>query len=83
MQCIVIGSLNDLWMFNATSRLWTWLAGSTGINQVGTYGTSGVAAADNVPGARYQYSMTMDDTNQAIYMLGGRGYGASGFGTTC
>jgi hypothetical protein len=32
---------------------WTWMGGSNVVNQKGTYGTRGTAAAGNGPGARY------------------------------
>ena len=44
------GFLNDLWKYSAGQ--WTWMGGSNVVNQQGTYGTQGTAAAGNVPGAR-------------------------------
>jgi len=44
--------LNDLWEFNPTTKEWTWVGGSDTPNASGSYGTLGVAAAGNVPGAR-------------------------------
>jgi hypothetical protein len=41
---------NDLWTYRAGQ--WTWMAGLKVTNQKGAYGTQGVAAASNVPGAR-------------------------------
>ena len=49
-------NLNDLWEFSPTTKIWTWMGGSnTGSTSeaVGVYGTEGVAASSNVPGARY------------------------------
>ena len=43
---------NDLWRYNPTTGRWTWMKGSSGTGQVGVYGTQGVAAAGNTPGAR-------------------------------
>ena len=73
-----IGSLNDLWMYNLTSGLWTWLAGSNGTSQYATYGLPGVAAVGNVPGARYGFSMVIDSASRAIFVFGGVGNVASG-----
>ena len=42
--------LNDLWRWDGTN--WTWVSGSDGVDQLGTYGTRGVAELANVPGAR-------------------------------
>src|ERR1044071_4692755 len=33
------GYWNDLWKFSPATSLWTWMKGSTTINQFGTYGT--------------------------------------------
>ena len=44
-------ALNDLWEY--TAGAWTWMSGSSIGNQKGVYGTQRVAAATNVPGARW------------------------------
>jgi len=44
--------LNDLWRFNRTTGHWTWMKGSALINAPATYGSQGIAAAANTPGAR-------------------------------
>ena len=43
---------NDLWSFNTTTNQWTWVSGTNVPNALGIYGTQGVAAPSNVPGAR-------------------------------
>jgi hypothetical protein len=45
------GDLNDLWEFSGGQ--WTWVGGSNLVEQAGAYGTLGVAAPGNTPGARY------------------------------
>ncbi|MES2595078.1 MAG: choice-of-anchor D domain-containing protein [Verrucomicrobiota bacterium] len=45
-------SLNDLWRFNRATGNWTWMKGSTVTGAPAVYGTQGVAAAANTPGAR-------------------------------
>lgn len=47
------GLLNDLWEFSPTTKEWTWVGGSNTANASGVYGTLGVPAATNVPGAGY------------------------------
>ena len=37
------GYFNDLWKYSAGE--WTWMSGSNGVSQDGTYGTQGIAAA--------------------------------------
>ena len=68
--------LNDLWKFNPTTGQWTWVSGSSGYSALGVYGTLGVAAATNVPGARY-YSVSWTDTAGNLWLFGGNGYGAA------
>lgn len=69
--------LNDLWMHNLTSGLWSWLSGSQSISQPGIYGTPAVAAAGNVPGARHGHTMVIDGNLGVIVIFGGIGVGSS------
>ena len=52
------GGLNDLWKYSAGQ--WTWMSGSNMPNQAGTYGAEGLAAASNVPGARWSAVSSTD-----------------------
>ena len=65
-----MGMLNDLWEYSAGQ--WTWVAGSNFISQKGTYGTQGVAAASNVPGARLNAFSWIDATGN-LWLFGGIG----------
>jgi hypothetical protein len=67
------GSLNDLWKYDGTN--WTWVGGSNSVNQVGTYGTQGVAASTNQPGSRYGSAFWKDNTGN-FWLFGGSGYPA-------
>ena len=68
---------NDLWKFEVSSGQWTWVSGSMVLNQLGTYGTQGVAAAGNVPGAR-DGAVAWVDANGSLWLFGGIGIGVSG-----
>ena len=70
-----LGSLNDLWKFNAGQ--WTWINGSNHANQSGVYGTQGVAAATNFPGAR-NYATAWVDKAGNLWLFGGTGYDSAG-----
>ncbi len=59
------------------AQQWTWVGGSNTTNQNGVYGTKGVAAASNQPGAR-QGSISWTDASGNIWLFGGQGYAASG-----
>jgi ELWxxDGT repeat protein len=63
---------NDLWEYDITTFNWTWLKGSNTYNQSGVYGTKGVAASTNTPGARWQASAFT--YNNILYLFGGNGY---------
>ena len=67
---------NDLWEYDITTNNWTWLKGSTAQNQSGIYGTKGVAAASNTPGARWLASAFT--FNNKLYLFGGNGYNSGG-----
>lgn len=68
------GYLNDLWRFNGVA--WTWMSGSTLRNGGGVYGTLGVVAGTNVPGAR-RGAMPFQDAGGRLWLLGGEGYDAT------
>jgi N-acetylneuraminic acid mutarotase len=68
--------LNDLWKFDGT--YWTWVSGDSKVNQRGVYGTKGVAASTNKPGARYA-SISWTDSKGNLWLFGGYGYAGTGF----
>jgi hypothetical protein len=64
--------LDDLWKFDGTN--WTLVNGSTSVaRQAGVYGTLGVAAAENMPGARYG-GVSWADRAGNLWLFGGWGY---------
>ena len=67
--------LNDLWEYS--NGQWVWMSGSIGYNQEGVYGTLGVAAAGNTPGAR-QYALAWTDKAGNFWLFGGIGFDAQG-----
>jgi hypothetical protein len=75
-------AFNDLWEFSAGQ--WTWVAGANTVNQTATYGTQGVAAASNVPGARWNSAAWIDtdvSSNTRLWLFGGQGYDATANGS--
>ncbi len=74
------GDLNDLWKFNPTTDEWTWLTGDDEADQFGVFGTQGVAASGNTPGARHNLVSWMDSSgNFWIFGGFGRGEASSGY----
>ncbi len=69
--------LNDLWEFNSSAKTWTWVSGSNAPNAVGVYGTLGVAAGSNVPGARWNAVSWIDGTGN-LWLFGGGYIGTTG-----
>ena len=57
---------------------WKWSIGSNKINQKGLYGTLGVAATANMPGARNFAKAWISGTK--AYLFGGNGYSAARYG---
>jgi N-acetylneuraminic acid mutarotase len=72
-----IGLLNDLWSYNSSTNRWTWVGGSTESAALGTYGSIGITANGNTPGARKD-GVGFVDTSGNLWIFGGNGYGASG-----
>ena len=66
--------LNDLWKYS--NGMWTWMAGSTQANPYGAYGTLGVPATSNTPGARTG-DAAWTDTAGNLWLFGGEGAGTS------
>ena len=64
------GLLNDMWEFNPTTKMWTWVSGSSSANQPGVYGTQGVPAATNIPGGR-DYAVSWIDGSDNLWLFGG------------
>lgn len=73
------GSRNDLWRYDVSTNTWTWLNGSDHDSQAGVYGTRGVAADGNAPGAR-SGAASWTGLDGALYLFGGEGHAASGRG---
>lgn len=56
----------------AQTSEWVWVGGSNSGFPSGVYGTQGVAAAGNIPGARYD-AFTWTDTSGNLWLFGGKG----------
>jgi hypothetical protein len=71
--------LNDLWEFNPTTKVWTWVSGASTGDQAGVYGTQGTPASTNVPGARSD-AVSWIDSNGNLWLFGG--YGSDSVGNS-
>ena len=61
----------------AIHNQWTWVGGANFTAQSGIYGTQGIAAASNTPGAREQATSWTDPSGN-FWLFGGNGNDASG-----
>jgi hypothetical protein len=71
------GNLNDLWRYSPGSRQWTWVSGSNTAGAPGMYGTKGIPAAGNVPGAR-ERAVSWIDRAGDLWLFGGSGVDSAG-----
>ena len=81
------GTLNDLWEFNPSTNLWTWMGGGKQLQACdstigncglpGVYGAQGVPAAGNAPGSRVS-AAAWSDRNGNLWLFGGNGYDSTG-----
>lgn len=55
---------------------WTWVSGESIPDQLGIYGTKGVASANNIPGSRYAGISWYDETG-SLWLFGGFGFSSS------
>ena len=62
---------------NAQTGEWSWMGGSSTVNQSGVYGTLGQPASGNIPGSRW-YASQWTDSKGNLWLFGGDGYDASG-----
>lgn len=75
-----LGLLNDLWKYS--NGMWTWVGGSSLVDQLGVYGTLGTPAAGNTPGARVN-AVALTDRAGSLWLFGGEGNDATGKGIGC
>lgn len=69
--------LNDLWRYNPSTNEWTFMNGTSLVNQPSAYGTPSVSAPGNRPGGK-KNALTWVDPAGNLWLYGGMGY----YGTT-
>ena len=60
----------DVCKFDAATKMWTWMGGADTPYALGGYGTQGVAAASNMPGARWR-AVGWTDSNADFWLFAG------------
>ena len=71
------GDYNDLWKYTPATGNWTWMKGATARDANGTYGTLGVSAATNTPGAR-RLAAAWSALDGKLWLFGGGGFAKTG-----
>lgn len=64
------GHLNDLWMYDISTQLWTWMHGDSLADQPGFYTTPGLALAVNKPDPK-TYAAAWKDKQGNLWLFGG------------
>jgi N-acetylneuraminic acid mutarotase len=76
-----LGSLNDLWEFDPSTKEWAWMSGSStvgsGGGQAGVYGSFGNPSPSVVPSGRTQ-AVSWVDSSGDLWLFGGKGYDSTG-----
>lgn len=71
------GELNDLWVYNPTTYLWTWMGGSKTANAPAVYGGLGASSTTYIPGSR-DSGVAWTDKDGNLWLFGGNGYDSAG-----
>ena len=71
-----LGYTQDLWKYDIPTNEWTWMKGPSTPGQPGVYGTKGIPAATNYPGARYEAAASWVDDQNNLWLFGGYGVDA-------
>ncbi len=69
---------NDMWVYDPATNQWTWMAGTNLTNQAGVYGTKGVFAPGNMPGAHMETDCAVTDSHGILWYFGGQGIDSAG-----
>lgn len=62
---------DELWKYDITTNMWTWVKGTKTGSIAVVYGTKGVVNAGNTPGSRTYCSATWTDNSGNLWLFGG------------
>lgn len=87
------GMKNDLWKYDITTQMWTWISGSQTTNSSGTFGVLGTPSTSNIPSVRGgntvsggasqftsygKAAASWVDSSGNLWLFGGSGYDSAG-----
>ena len=75
----VVGYLNDLWKYNTSNNVWTWVKGDNNVSPYSSYGIKSIAGISNKPGGAFA-SVSWTDASNNLWLFGGFGYTGNDFG---
>ena len=64
------GNFSDLWKYEPSTNEWTWVNGSSSVEESPVYGTQGIESGGNTPGAR-QMGVSWSDNSGHLWLYGG------------
>lgn len=70
------GYKNDLWKYDPSTGMWTYMSGTMNNYSFGNYGSQNVGSTSNYPGCRYLAAMECDN-NGNIWIFGGYGHSSN------
>lgn len=73
----ITARISDLFKYDPTANMWTYMKGPQLTNQNGTYGTMGLSAPTNIPGARTYNTAWLNALSGKLWLYGGEGYDAA------
>lgn len=62
---------NDLWKYDISTNMWTWINGSSTPFQIPQHGTQGVSSPSNQPGWRAETAASWVDDSNNLWLFGG------------
>lgn len=63
----------DLWKYDVTTNIWTWMSGTAATNSVGSYGVKGIPSVSNFPAYRNFGCACWVDSIGDLWLFGGSG----------
>jgi hypothetical protein len=73
------GPCADLWKYDIGTNTWTWMKGPGTLYAAGVFGTITIADTSNYPPARYESTTAWVDSNNDLWLFGGRHTNAGDF----
>lgn len=65
--------MNDLWQWNPSDQLWTWLSGSDKANPMSVYGMKKRIDGVSIPGGRMLHQTVIHPITGVLMLFGGLG----------